>query len=404
MPLAHRVFAVLAVAAFVSAPSALVKAQTAQIANGSDTFVSASSGQADVQASGDVFASGAALVLKGRVAGDAHVTGFDLDVNSDVEGDLYAAGAALAVNAPVRGDLSLLGFSLRTSDMASVAGNARMLAGSIMIDGAIGGALSAVGGEITLNAPVTGNVLLQAERINFGPKARIGGTLIYAAPAATTIPKDVIPPERVTFQEIGSFADRFDGMRRWGSDWHGRDMPMFPGTAALAIGFLLSLAFLILLGGAFLWMVPGRIETMRLRAIRQPAFIVLLGLLGLATTIGLIPVTAMTIIGLPFVPIVVLAVLALWALGYVLGVYILAMRLFQAFADQKDPTPGLRIGILAGGLIVMALLNFVPVLGWMVNFGIVLFGVGALSTASLRALARRIPDDQAADMPDKPIA
>lgn len=379
-------------------------ADTVLQTNGTDTFVAAPSAMPELKAPGDVFASGGAVVTKGRVAGDAHVAGFDLDLEAEVTGDLYAAGAAMTVRAPVGGDLSMMGFSLRTAETAITTGNARMLGGTITVDGAVGGALAATGGEITLNAAVSGDVLMQGGTISFGPKARIDGTLTYSAPEPVTIPAEVIPAARVTYHKTPPMMDRLENLRDWGNGWTGHDMPALPSTFTILSTFLVTLGFLVLLGGALLALAPGRCEALRMAGTRRPALMVLLGVLGLATLMGLVPVAMMTVIGLPFVPIVVLAILAVWTLGYVFGVYVVALRLYLAFGGRDDPGLGLRIVVLGGAVLLFSLLNFVPVLGWMVNFLLVLFGIGTLSTGVLRALVMRLPKEHASGEPPAPAA
>ncbi|MDO9525568.1 MAG: hypothetical protein Q7J57_08520 [Gemmobacter sp.] len=399
MRASSRAIALLGSVLWAAATVSPLLAETALQTNGTDTFITASSGMPELQAPGDVFASGGAVLTKGRVAGDAHVAGFDLDLEAEVAGDLYAAGATATLRAPVGGDLSMIGFSLRTTDTAVITGNARMLGSTITIDGPVEGALAATGGEVALNAAVTGDALLQGGTITFGPRARISGTLTYSAPEPVTIPPEVIPAGRVVYHKTPPLMARFEHMRDQRDGWPGRDMPALPGTLALVTAFLVTLGFLILLGGALLALAPQRVETLRRSGTQRPALMVLFGLLGIATLMGLVPVAVMTVIGLPFVPIVVLAILVVWTLGYVFGAYVVALRLYLAFDGHEDPGLGLRIALLGCGVLVFSLLNFVPVLGWMVNFVLVLFGIGALSTGMLRALAARLPQEPVAGQP-----
>ncbi|MDP1576276.1 MAG: hypothetical protein Q8L76_05840, partial [Cypionkella sp.] len=76
----------------------------------------------------------------------------------------------------------------------------------------IGGALTATGGEITLNAAVSGDALLQGGTISYGPKARIAGTLTYSAPEPVTLPAEVIPAARVVYDKTPPMMDRFEHM------------------------------------------------------------------------------------------------------------------------------------------------------------------------------------------------
>jgi hypothetical protein len=78
--------------------------------------------------------------------------------------------------------------------------------------------------------------------------------------------------------------------------------------------------------------------------------------------------------------------------------------LYQAFGGREDPGLGVRIGLLGGAVLVFSLMNFVPVLGWMMNFLLVLFGIGALSNGVLRTLVARLPQEHVANQPPPPVA
>jgi hypothetical protein len=218
------------------------------------------------------------------------------------------------------------------------------------------------------------------------------------------VPPEVIPAARVVYHKAAPVMDGFAHMRAWQEPWAGRDMPAMPATFALLSVFLVTLGFLVLLGGAVLALAPRRCEALRRAGSQRPALMVLLGVLGLATLLGLLPVAAMTVIGLPLVPVLLLAILVVWTLGYVLGVYVIALRLYQAFGGREDPALAGRVLLLGSAVLAFSLMNFVPVLGWMVNFLLVLFGVGTLSTGMLRALVARLPQDPAADQPQTPAA
>ena len=116
---------------------------------------------------------------------------------------------------------------------------------------------------------------------------------------------------------------------------------------------------------------------------------------------GLVLVTALTIIGLPFVPIAILVIIATWFLGYALGAYSVAMRLWVGLGGADDPSNMTRLALLGGAIIFVALLNFIPFVGWVVNYTLVLLGVGAMTRAVLQSLIGT--PDVALDVDMKPI-
>lgn len=340
--------------------------------NGSDTFLSAQAALPAADASGDLFATGGSVALRGSAQGDVHVMGFSVEVEIPAPLDLYAAGGSVSLRAPVGSDLSAAGFSVRSGPEAVVSGNARLLGGSVVIDGPVRGALTVAGGEVTLNAPVGGDVLIVTGALTMGPEAQIGGRLVYATPSPAEIPASVIAPERVTWRRSGETG------WTWGrpGDWH--PMPALPAFLTLFSGTLLVVGFLTLLGAATLLIAPALVERLRQSAASRPGPTLLSGFFGLSTLFGLVPVSALTLIGLPLVPIALLLIVLVWTFGYLLGAHVLATAVIAA-SGRAQPGPPARILALMVMLAVLAALNFIPFIGWMLNIGVMLFGLGAIA-------------------------
>ena len=365
----------IAVLAFGLASGA-VFADPVTLTNGGDMFIVGAVASAPLTAPRDVLAAGAAVVLTGTVAQDTHATGFSVEIEADTVGNVEAAGAMVTLRGTIGGDLTATGGTVRTAASASVAGNARVTGGLVTIEGPVTGAVTASGGEVVLNAAVGGDVVLSGQTISFGPKAQIAGTLRYSAPAAVIIPASVIPPDRVTFTQIDASA-MFSTM---GNMMKGRDFSVWPTFGSLLAGFVLTLGFFIVIGAVFLALLPRQVDRLRQAALVRPGITLLAGVLGLSALIGLVPVSAMTVVGVLLVPFVVLAIVVVWTLGYVLGAYVIALRLLEAFGGAQNPGIWGRLAVLAVAVTVLAVLNFVPFVGWMVNFAVVMFGAGAVVT------------------------
>ena len=86
------------------------------------------------------------------------------------------------------------------------------------------------------------------------------------------------------------------------------------------------------------------------------------------------------------------------ALGYLLGAYVLAMAVARGLGMGDAPSIWARIGVLALAIVGAALLNFIPVIGWMANLALVLLGVGAFTDAALAALVPRTRPSLDVDM------
>ena len=352
-------------------------AQTVSTSNGGDSFTAGSTITQTYDASGDIFTAGEVVTISGQSGGDVHVAGMDLDVGTNAAADLYAAGATVTIRANVADDVTAMGYSIRLSPNASVGGNARLLGRAIVIDAPIAGALTAAAGEVTLNSVVRGDVRITAESISFGPDAQILGQLVYASEEEMRIPERVIPADRVR-HEVWTKGPMWDDMRR---GWEEAEMPMLPTFITVFSAFLITLAFFVVIGSIFLTFAPGPVSRMRREIADRPGHIFLLGILGLSMLFGLVPITALTIIGIPFVPFAVLLIVVAWTLGYLLAAYAIAMRVMAWMGGPSNPALLIRLLVMAVAVCAVTLLNFIPFVGWIINYTLVLLGVGGMTSA-----------------------
>lgn len=355
--------------------TAAVSAETITMENGGDTFVSGGTVATTLDTQGDTFVAARSAATRGTSEGDLHVAGFDVSVSAETVEDLYAAGATVVVRGAVGEDLTAVGFSVRTESTSETRGNARLVGNTLTIEGPVSGALTATGADVILNAPIAGDVRIVAGEITFGPDATIGGALTYASDSAIEVPERVVPAARVSFEriELTDAWEEFDEIQK--------EFPVLPTFMSMLSGFLISLFFFVILGAICLGFLPKRTEAIRRRVTDAPGKAILLGVIGLSMLFGMVPITALTIVGLPVVPIALLAIVVVWVLGYALGAYSVAMRIWLGFGGDEDAGNVARLLVFAAAIIFIALLNFIPFVGWVANYTLVLLGIGGLTNA-----------------------
>lgn len=380
----HQLIMALVGFALIAAPAS---AEQVSRTHGGDTYLAGETVTETLSATGDVFAAGSVVSTAGTTSGDTHAAGWNVDVGTQTGGDVYAAGNSVTIDAPVGEDVTAAGFSVRSTADAVVSGNLRFFGRSVIIDGPVSGAISAFGGTVHLNAPVSGDAWIAAQEVTFGPQASIAGRLTLSSPDAQSVPARVIPAERITLEDW----DTREIYREFDRSWDAVDMPMLPTWMSVFSAFVISTIFLLLLAAVFLTLVPNRVEKMRRRVVRQPLQTFLLGVIGLSTLFGMVPVTALTIIGIPFVPFALLLIFVVWTLGYLLAAYGIARRILLAFDGNEDPSLVMKLATILVAICVVAILNFIPFVGWVVNYTLVLLGVGAM-TAGLLSLWITDPD------------
>lgn len=346
---------------------------------GGDTYLSGFDLELASPGQRDVFASGFTIGIGHKVNGNAHAAGADIDIQAPVTGDLEAAGLAVRISAPVGRDVSALGASIKITGEATIGGNARLVAKTLVLEAPVGGSVLAAAQDLRIAAPVSGDVRLVGRAITFAESARIGGTLFYSAPNPIDIPTSVASADRIHFEPLSIGAPRAS------RDW----MHVWPATSTIFFTAAIFISCLVLLAGLLLSLAPKSSQSLQREVTETPFRTMGIGILGLAMLLGLLPLCIMTLIGLPFIPFVLLAVIAFWIGGYLLGVMGLSMRIYAAFRPLPEGLAP-KLLLIAVGLVIVALLNFVPFVGWLLNLAIMFLGLGGiLSYAGRPALSRQ---------------
>lgn len=324
-------------------------------------------GTVDVSANveGDVVAAGGRVLIGQRVTGDILAAGGTLDVGGDVLDDVRVAGGTVTLHGHVGGDAVAAGGTVVLTPEASVDGRAWVGGGDVQIAGRIGTHLKAAGQHVTISGTVNGNVQVSAEQVEIQPSARITGSLTYQSPNPARIDSAAV---------IGGGVVR---LPNHGPTLAGRVVRQL--IVALALGALGAVLILVLPGfslGAARTLTGEPWKSVGLGAavlVGAPVAAVLL----MITVVG----SAVGVAGL------VVYALALVA-GYLAGALCTGDLVLGWLRPGAAPSLGTSILGLLVGLIVISLVRWIPVLGEVVSFGVLLFGLGGLVLQGYRAWQR----------------
>ena len=320
----------------------------------------------------DLFATGFSIEINERIEDDAHLIGFQVEVDEVVGGNLYASGALVDIDAPVLGDVTATGFDVDIGQNVEVGGNTRLAGRKVNLAGTINGSASIAADVLILEGVVMGDVSFIGRTITFSDDAKINGALTYRTPSELKIPSTVVKYDLVHW-EPWNVADVNSTLEDQLSK-HG------PSIWSLVSLFLGGLAAVIVLAMLFLSIMPRRIEKLRTIADCNYKRTSTFGFFTLAALFGLVPVTASTIVAAPLLPLVLFFIVVAWLLGYFLGVYTISYRICGHYFANIDSNIG-RLLVLIAGLFMFAILNVIPVLGWLLNLFGLFLGLGAVSIA-----------------------
>jgi len=308
-----------------------------------DQYLAGGSVTLRADAAGDVIAAGGRILLDGRIDGDVNAAGGMIDLFGRVADDARLAGGRLTVGAEVGGDLIVAGGSVALQRDTTVTGRAWLTGGKLEINGHIGGDLKATG-------------------VRIGPKAQIAGKFTYRSPREAVI------------EQGAKITGTVEHLPYRGPMGFSGSNP----AAASAVGGVWTLG-LIVTGAVLVLMFPAGTAQLTANLRDTPGRAAWVGFALLAA----VPVAALLCVVLIIAIPLGLALGALYPIaliaGYLTGALWLAEGGLGRFAAAHAERTGWRAGSLAIVLVALAAVGWVPILGWLVFFAILVLGLGALA-------------------------
>ena len=228
--------------------------------------------------------------------------------------------------------------------------------GSSAVDGTVNGSLVAFDAPVTISGEVDGDVVVFNGRVELRDGANVTGDVVSQS-----------DPVVDSGAEIGGETQRIQTNVDWdGFGWVGR----------LAWWLAVSVSTLVV-GLVLLWLVgrgaPGIVEAGR-TGIGPSIGWGLLAFFGLPI-LGIIALV--TLVGIPLGLGVLAALGLIYALGYSAAAWIVGRRIV------REPTAWILAFLAGWG--ILRVLALIPVLGGLVGFAAVVFGLGALMVVIWRA-------------------
>ena len=284
------------------------------------------------------------IVIRGTVTGDVSGVAGHVHVTEggQVDGSVETAAGAVRIDGTVTGDVATGSGHVEITDTARVGGDLDLGTGYLVVDGQVGG-----------------DVRASAERIVLGQNADVGGEFRYDAASFSQDPASTVAGGVVEDPELGGdTGDEF----------------AVPSWLGIVYGLLANL----LLGVLLLAVFPSFAAGVAARVSERPLVSGGVGLLTLVAVPILLVLIAVTVVGIP---------LSLFgAVGFGAAIWIAVVLGQYAVGAWALGFTGLdnRWLALVVGLVGVALLGTVPILGAIVDLVVLLVGLGALAV-SLRA-------------------
>lgn len=308
---------------------------------------------------GDVVVAGRQVEITQPVAGDILAAGWRVSLSGRADDDVRMAGGEIAVNAPVNGDLTVAGGDVTLGAASQLLGRGWITGGHVRIEGLANRELHVAGGTVEIAGEIRQPLTIIAEKLEVLPTARILGGLHYKSPAPATIATGAAITGPVTFTRIEARE--------------AREAHAFRAVSSVVFMFHLSIAGLLLL-----WLMPQFMPRVADTLRAAPAQSALLGFGLLVAVPAAAAILILSVLALP----VGLTLAALYFVGLLAGILAIAFFIGDAEArlfKRTATTDRSRAMWLLAGVLSLAIVRAVPILGTIVVFTCILFGLGALA-------------------------
>lgn len=314
------------------------------VAAGRTVFVSASTTESVLAAAGTV-------QIVGPVGDDVRVIGGTVNVQSQVRGDVVAAG----------GEVHLLTGSVVGKD-------AVMAAGEASLDGVVMRDVRIVGGRVFLNGRIEGSAKIDADEVILGPAAVIAGDFVYSSGKQATITNGarVLGKTTYTFREAPK-----------------------PAVGAKAMSALFSIVSLFVVGLVIHAIGRRASESLVSRSTGRFWQQMLRGLVTLVVTPVAAIIALITVVGAPLGVIAIFAYIVALVFSYFFAPVVVGTLVRRLWA--KDGVDAVNWKTILLGAAIFGLAGFVPVIGPLAKFALMLVVLGSLLHAAYEGWVERKP-------------
>jgi len=324
---------------------------------------------------GDLLAVGGNVLLSKDVSQDISAAGGSVTILGGSGGDVRAAGGNILIAGKMAGDLLAAGGTVVVSSDVTVGKDAVIAGGQITLDGDVSGNVSITGGVATINGHVKGNVKTRTDgKLTLGSGAVIDGNLEYSARSqdSLVVNEGALVKGETSFSEI-AIPQKSD-VKKF--------IPAIIGTFILfkILALLVSALILVFLFRRFS-------NTLLENTMKKPLEVLGKGFIALVVIPAASILLFVTLIGMPLGIILLLSYAILVTISC-----IYAGVLFGAWLSmvlRKSHQLSITWKSVVGGVLLLAVVRFVPVIGWLVAFFVFLLVLGSLSDMVYKKVFRK---------------
>lgn len=317
---------------------------------------------------GDVYVFAGKVEINGNIDGDLMVAGGTVVLNGNVTQDVRAGAGTIYVNGQVGQNLTVGAGQIYFGEKAVIGNSVVAAGGDVNLDGQTMGKVLLGGGAARLAGQYGSDVHAQADTFKVMPGVVVAGSLIADAYTSADVAPDaqvmkdnmvkVVPPEQQ------NRPNREEKMKSVGGVL----------VKAAMVEFLFKLLISFVSGSVLIYFLPKLVKAAKTQILLSPVSNFGWGLVYLFMTPIVILLTLVSVVAMPIAGLLVLIYFGSMMVANTLVAVALGDKLVHGAKAKLFKNPYLSFGV---GLLVLRLVCFLPILGWVVGFVAFVIGMGA---------------------------
>lgn len=310
---------------------------------------------------GDAFVAGGAVVVSGKINGDLLVAGGEVTISGEVSDDVRVVGGQIRISGKIGKNLSVAGGNIDITESATVGEALLVVGGNVNINAPIGKTINAGVGTLNISNSVGGDIEAGVGLLRLTSKANIKGNITYWSEDEASIDSQA--------QISGETIRKDPPFRGWDVD-EAKILGII-STFSLIIKIVILLSWFVI--GLILIKFTPQLFNRSVESLKEKpwqavgigtVFLVIVPILSLALLVSVIGIplgiVLLTLFGISLF-------FARLPVIYFIGEWVLVRT------GQKNH----QVGALILGLVIYGLATLLPVIGGLLGFLSILFGLGA---------------------------
>lgn len=317
----------------------------------------------DGHVTGDVFCAAQSIVINGTVDGDVICAGQSVSINGKIGGNLRSAASDINIRGTIDRNISVAGANVNVEKSGRIGWDALIAAANVQMRGELGRSLHGAGANYILGGKIAGNVDLyldsnqknQNNELNIDETAEIGGQLNYTSISDAKISEQAKITGEVVHKEFPITKDKKS------KDSGKAGFLLIGLISALIVGMILTKY----------WRSPILEITSSMAKKFWPT--IGWGLLVIIVTPIIALLLAISIVGARLALIIFSAWMFIMMFSKILSAIAIGIILVKKYWQSKKDS---LTSAMVTGIIISWLVFYIPVIGTLVSFVAVWWGMG----------------------------